>query len=301
MNLVQNTNSSCIVYCHHSMKSNHLCYQFQKRVYTDGIFNNAIDATYIIHLSNNGRESHIENQLSMYHPTDRIFLVINQGYKSCSKSLPEQKPAHDLTDSFLQIFQHANEENYNHILILEDDFEFHPKIKNPEIQREISDFLNSKHTDKFLYYLGCLPYLQSTGFSNHNRLYLSGGTHACIYSRPLRNFILESYKSKDIVDWDVFHNCNLFHYPRFVYKEPLCYQLFSFTENSNHWYNPFGLADGLKQIHQYFQLDKKVEPGHQIFYNLSKFIYVFLLFLFSLPLIILIWLTIREKGGKKRK
>lgn len=284
------------------MDQNKPCYQYKKRVYTDGLLNGAIDATYIIHLNDNGREPDIEKQLSAYHPTNIVYIVINKGYKTCPKNLPDQTPPYDLTDAFLQIFQHANKENYNHILILEDDFLFHPNIKDPAIQRDVCKFLQTKITNNCMYYLGCLPYIQSTGFSNHNRLYLSSGTHACIYSKPLRNYIMESYAQSDIVDWDLFHNCNSFRYPRYIYSQPLCYQLFPPTENSKHWYNPLGLADIIKYLHQQFDLNKQVEPGHQFFYGVSKFIYVFVLFLIACFIaFILKWLVTPGRGVKKQR
>lgn len=284
------------------MEKNKQCYHYKKRVYTDGILNGAIDATYIIHLKDNGREPDIEKQLSEYHPTNTVYIVINKGYKTCPKNLPDQTPPHDLTDAFLQIFQHANKENYNHILILEDDFLFHPNIKDPTIQRDVCEFLQTKRTYKCVYYLGCLPYIQSMGLSNHNRLYMSIGTHACVYSKPLRNHILESYAQTDIVDWDLFHNCNSFRYPRYIYSQPLCYQLFPPTENAKHWYNPLGLADIIKYFHKKFDLDKQVEPGHQYFYGLSKFIYVFILVLLTLSAAFTLkWLVTPGRGVQKQR
>ena len=56
--------------------NNRNCYKFKEYQYSDGLINN-IDATYIIHLENNGRLSDIEKQLSKYHPSDRVFIVFN--------------------------------------------------------------------------------------------------------------------------------------------------------------------------------------------------------------------------------
>lgn len=284
------------------MEQNKQCYHYKQRVYTDGILNGAIDATYIIHLKDNSREPDIEKQLSTYHPTNVVYIVINEGYKTCPKNLPDQKPAHDLTDAFLQIFQHAKYENYKHILILEDDFIFHPNIRDSAIQRDVCEFLSENAENRFVYFLGCIPYIQTTGISNHNRLCLSSGTHACIYSKPLREYIMESFTQDNIVDWDLFHNFNFLYYPRYIYHEPLCYQLCAPTENAKQWYNPLGIADFIKNLHVLMGLDKQVEPGHQYFYGLSKFIYVFILVLLTLSAAFTLkWLVTPGRGVQKQR
>lgn len=249
------------------MEENKTCYHFQTRVYETSLFGTSVDATYILHLKNNGRMSSIESQLKQNQPTNIVYIVENQGYKNCQKKLPEYKPAHDLTDAFLQVFKHAKQHHYDNILILEDDFIF---VSNPQKEcDEIGEFLKTK--DLFIYYLGCIPYLQSFGFT-HNNLYLSSGTHACIYSKKLREEVL-TYHQSDIVDWDVFHNL---HSVRYVYHKPICYQIYSPTENSKHWYNPFGAANAVKFIFSLTGVDKTPEPGHTIHYVLSKLLYLFL-------------------------
>ena len=267
------------------MEENKPCYQFQLRTYEHALFKQ-IDATYIIHLKNNGRESSIEEQLAHSPPSHLVYLVENQGYKTCPKKLHEYKPSHDLTDAFLQIFRHAH--RYNHILILEDDFFFTSSPTLSASCSEIDTFLQTRDS-KFLYSLGCIPYLQSAG-SNHNRLYASTGTHACIYSKPLRTHILNQ-KQSEIIDWDVHTN----QYPRYVYHQPLCYQLFPHTDNSQHWYNPFGLAHLIKYTHSLAGVDKQVEPGYSRMYAFSKMLYVLLC-------ILLVYVMLRFVGlGKKRR
>jgi hypothetical protein len=267
------------------MEENKSCYQFQLRTYERALFQQ-IDATYIIHLKNNGRESSIEEQLSHSPPSHLVYLVENQGYKTCPKKLHEYKPSHDLTDAFLQVFRHAH--RYNHILILEDDFFFTSSPTLSSSCTEIDTFLQTRDS-KFLYSLGCIPYLQSVG-SNHNRLYASTGTHACIYSKPLRTHILNQ-KQSEIIDWDVHTN----QYPRYVYHQPLCYQLFPHTDNSQHWYNPFGLAHLVKFMHSVLGVDKQVEPGYSRMYAFSKMFYILLCAL-------LVYVMLRFVGlGKRRR
>jgi len=260
------------------MNENRKCYNFLLYNFEDGFFEKSVSATYIIHLKGNGRYRDIQDQLKTYHPTNTVYIVENKGFKECSKILPEQKSPYDLTDAFLQVFKHANDENYQHVLILEDDFMFRETIKEPRVHDDINDFLTTKRNERFVYYLGCIPYIQTMGYSNHNMLWLSGGTHACIYSRKLREYVLQHYAPTDIIDWDVFNNMNAHRYARYVYYQPLCYQLWSVTENSKHWYNPLGLADIIKYIIRSFELDSKVEPGHSVFYILSKSLFVLIFF-----------------------
>lgn len=256
------------------MEENRPCYRFQKRTYDDGLFRDAVDATYIIHLKGNGRNPTVEEQLSRHRPSNIVYIIENQGYKKCPKTLHQYKPPYDLTDAFLQAFRHAARHSYKHILVLEDDYIFEKTPDTHIACGEISDFLKKRGTEKFIYYLGCIPYIQSTGFSLHNQLYLSTGTHACIYSKQLRDHILNDHRQSDIIDWDYFHNMNLWHYPRYVYHKPLCYQIYPPTENSKHWYNPMGISDIIKFTHSAAGVDKRVEPGHTTFYFWSKIAYL---------------------------
>ena len=248
------------------MEENKSCYQFQQRIYENVLFQH-VDATYILHLKDNGRLPHIEDQLVHYPPTRIVYLVENQGYKTCPKTLPKHIPPYDLTDAFLQAFRHASLHHYQHILILEDDFTFTTSPTLPESCKDIDAFIQPL-SSSFMYSLGCIPFLQSVG-SNHNRLYLSGGMHACIYSKPLRNHILD-YPQSDIVDWDTFSNMKLASISKYVYYKPLCYQLFPNTENSKHW----EIGSIVKFIFSMTGVDKQVEPGYSIHYAISKLLYI---------------------------
>ena len=83
-------------------KNSSHCYTFKKIKYNKGLLDNAVDATYIIHLEGNGRYDDIMNQLESYHPTKEVYIIFNKGYKKCSKDDRITLPAHDLTDAFLQ-------------------------------------------------------------------------------------------------------------------------------------------------------------------------------------------------------
>jgi hypothetical protein len=108
-----------------------------------GQMNDCIDATYILHLEDNGRMENILKQLEFFSPSNDIYIVVNKGFRKCKKVLPKQQPPHDLVDTYLHVFQHADENNIKgNILILEDDF-----IWSTEINKSISSvstFVNSR-------------------------------------------------------------------------------------------------------------------------------------------------------------
>ena len=271
---------------------NNECYKFKKYTFNDGLFKN-VGATYIIHLENNGRLKSIENQLSLYHPTNIIYIVYNKGYKKCIKEQYIDKAPLDLIDAFYNIFNDAKIKKYENILILEDDFIFNEKIndKKLNISYNIDNFLNTKKHEEFIYYLGCIPYLQSNllNLNYNNTLYLSTGTHSCIYSTKFINNILNKDKKK-IIDWDVYLN---FNYKRYIYYIPLCYQIFPETENSKHWSRGGVLLKYIVKfqffIKQLLRLDKQIEPGYTIMYIFSKVFFI-------LIIILIIYLIIKIFG-----
>jgi hypothetical protein len=219
--------------------------------------------------------------------------VFNKGYKKCEKDKYIDKPPLDLIDAFFNIFNDAKIKKYENILILEDDFIFNEKIndKKLNIPYHIDNFLDIKKNEEFTYFIGCVPYLQSNflNLNYHNTLYLSGGTHSCIYPKKFINNILN--KDKDlIVDWDVYLNLN---YKRYVYYMPLCYQLFTETENSKYWSRGNFILKYIVSfqfyIYKILGLDRKVEPGYTIMYIFSKVFFI-------LIIILIIYLIIKIFG-----
>lgn len=281
------------------------CYNFKKIKYNTGLLDEAVDATYIIHLEGNGRYDDIMNQLKTYHPTKEVYILFNKGYKKCKKDEHIKLPAHDLVDAFLQVFKHAKNENYDNILILEDDFIFTEKIKKTSTQQDICTFLNNNKNKDYQYFLGCLPYLQlpCTLDSKHYINICSGGTHAVIYTKKNRERLL-NVNQKDITDWDYY---SFTHSRRYAYCEPVCYQLFPDTDNSNNWHKDnyilYMISKLAKKILNLFKLDTQIEPGYSIFYLYSK-IFAFTIIILILVIIYKISITLfkhKIKVSKKIK
>ena len=206
------------------------CYEIETRKYSDGLLD--VSATYIIHLTNNGRERDIETQLSQLHPSHLVHIVHNAGYKKCAKALEVQSPPYDLTDAFMTVFRDAQRRGYGDILILEDDFQFdvgEMHTHAPNINR----FMHSHPNELYVYRLGVMPIVVVPTLTDTNtyRGY-SVGTHCVIYSRAHIQYCITH--SPKIDDWDLYHNTNSVS-ANYIYYKPLCYQLFPVTENQNSW------------------------------------------------------------------
>ena len=91
---------------------NNNCYKFKKLTFNKGFFDESVDATYIIHLENNGRLDSIYNQLKQYIPTKIVYILFNKGYKKCEKDDFIYKPGHDLVDAFFTIFKDSIGTNF---------------------------------------------------------------------------------------------------------------------------------------------------------------------------------------------
>jgi hypothetical protein len=278
-----------------------MCYKYKKIIFNNPIFENTVDATYIIHLKGNGRLKNIINQLSIYHPTKIVYILFNKGYKKCNKLSFITNPPLDLVDCNINIFNHAKSLKYNNILVLEDDFIFSKNILDKQHINNINSFIidNILNTE-FCYLLGCLPLFAIPNFSDLNtyQYLISGGMHSVIYSKKYRNKIL-NLNQKDIHDWDLYSW--KFIKNRYCYYKPLCYQLFSETENFNYW----GFNTLLRYIMQYIliltrylfiflKMDQQPEPGFSYFYIFGKIspiiLYIILYFIknyvTSLPFIV---------------
>ena len=261
------------------------CYRFEKFIFQKGLLDNCVDATYIIHLEDNGRFESIMNQLDEYHPTKLTYVVFNKGYKNCEKEIYITIPPYDLVDAFLKVFKHANQNNYNNILILEDDFIFHEDIKKKCIQKDICSFIKKQKNKNFIYFLGCIPLLlMPFDYNNHYKILSSAGTHSCIYSKQNRIETLKMNQQK-IKDWDDYHRMYSIKY---TYYKPLCYQIFPETKNSKHWTINYKYC---QFILIFFNLNNSPEPGYSYFYVLSKILF-YLLIIFLILLIYLIYIFI---------
>ena len=263
------------------------CYDIKKNTYKKGILDNSVDATYIIHLKDNGRFEHIQEQLKEYQPTKNVYIVYNKGFKKCQKKLIEQISYQDLSDAFLQCFKHANENNYNNVLILEDDFIFSPNIKKSENINSINDFLNKKKNEEFIYYLGCNPILIIPCSSDlkHYKSFKSCSTHAIVYSKKARTKTL----NLNLKHWDVIIENGINN--RYLYHTPVCYQTYPDTENKASWSEKDNAIIGYlkNKVITVLNLDKSPEPGFSIIYFIAKYLIPLKMIFSTIMFIVIIW------------
>jgi len=281
------------------MINNH-CYDFKLIIKNKGIFDNFVDATYILTLVGSDRQSNIDEQLKLYAPTKKIYIVYNKGYKKCDKILIKHIPPYDLSNSYLNTIDHSLKNNYNNILILEDDFIFSPLIKNEDVIHDIHYFFIKNKDKTFYYNLGTIPlifYPNINIFNNTFRGFDCRLSHAIIYTKKIQIDIIE-HKNNNIMNWDNFLTRKYLNY---FYKYPLCYQLFTKTENQNYWcvedifpfhcFIQYSLTNNTIKI---LKLDKRAQPGFNIIYIMS-FILNYLIFLIIIIIIIYILFQILEK------
>ena len=258
------------------------CYTFKRLEVVEGLFDPSVDATYVITLEGNGRYERVQEQLQKYHPTKELYIMTNRGYKRCKKNLKREIPRYDLTDAFITVFKHANQQGYKNVLVLEDDFIFSDRVFDPKTLKTVNSFISARTDTNFIYLLGCLPQLQAPYDMNHNICIFSGGMHAVVYSRLSRDMALHDYGTTTIDDWDVYYNWRL---NRYTYYEPLVYQLFPMTENRKQWAAPEIALHIAAFYIQLLKLDVNVEPGYSIFYAFSKVLFYIIILL----AIALIW------------
>lgn len=255
--------------------------------YDDGILNDCVDVTYIIHLEGNGREPDIMKQLQKIHPTNTVHIVYNKGYRKCGKELGITTPYDDLIHCYLWIFEHYkssqkdNATRKKNVLILEDDFIFNDKITEIETRKKIENTLETIQHNRFSFRLGCVPFLLFPRTTYTYASLFAGGSHCIIYNEKCVDYTLSNREY--VRDWDEY--CNI-HTKQYIYKEPLCYQLITETENQKTWgdVNIFLKNITVPLLIKYFKLlrlDKQVEPGYSIAYKIG------LLFTFILLCLVL--------------
>lgn len=254
------------------------CYTLKEYKYKDGFFSKHINATYIIYLSGSSRMTNIMSQLEKYHPTDTVYVLINKPFKYCDKKIFKKSIAYDIIDANIYIFNHAKQNNYSNILVLEDDFVFSSEITNKIHINNINSFINDHSDTDFVYQLGCAPIL-SIPYNSYTFITFSGGAHANIYSHKAYIRYIDEYNKNSMdsftyisgldsyIAFDNYKWINLY-----MYYKPLCYQIYPLTDSRKEW--NYSLATfGISLL----GIDKNPEPGTSILYFLSKLLFIIII------------------------
>jgi hypothetical protein len=251
------------------------CYRFEKYTFTDGIFSDTVDATYIIHLEGNGRLESVKKQIAEIHPTNTVYIVFNKGFKKCKKPLKVQNSMYDITYTNLEVFKHSKLNNYSNILVLEDDFIFNKDIRLTRHKTNINKFLMENSNKKFIYHLGALPFI-TIPYNLYTYTSLCLAAHASIFTAKAQTYILDYAINNDIDDWDMFLLKKIW---RYVYYTPMCYQIFPETENKLNWKQMELLTYTTNKFISYTNFDKQPEPATSYIYIIANLVSFILLIL----------------------
>ena len=223
------------------MNVNQKCYYFEDITLKEtGFFDNIIDCCYVLTMENSKRSKNINYRLSiMGYPCKKIRIQYNKGFRNCEKVLKEQKTNYDIIDANNNVFLDAKKNKFKNIMVLEDDFIFTDRVKNPEIIKDVENLFDSM--DVNIFNLGPILFI-------YNPLYLIYRKHNCIkcqfapiahgmiYSPKFYNKFTEEYRLNKITNPHFDYNFNNFFIDGiYCHSNLLCIQSFSETENSKNW------------------------------------------------------------------
>jgi len=278
------------------------CYNFERLEFEKGgIFDGFVDATYIMTMKGSKRSEEVYKKLKEFNPTRIVYVVHNKGFKKCKKILYEQKIPYDVINSYYGALNHSYKMHYNNTIILEDDFEFDLELINQKTVSHIQKFFHDYKDRTFFYNLGGLPILLQYPFLidfYHYKTWQTFPSHSIIYTRNVRDEILKNvyYPTEKVEFFDLYITKK---FESYVYKYPLCYQVFPDTEQSQLWTNPFS-----KFIIHSTNLNKKSKPGYQILFHcvlVVNYIFYFAIIFILLFFIIYSILKIVNKKIKNKK
>tara|TARA_Y100001958_G_C21086683_1_gene441199 strand:- start:93 stop:932 length:840 start_codon:yes stop_codon:yes gene_type:complete len=255
------------------------CFEYKYISFNRGILDNLIDAVYIVLLNGSKRAKFVYQQIYDYKLSKNNFIQINESFKNCyNNTMCKQTVGHHLINNNINILKHANEKNYNNILVFEDDFILDPKIKNKKIIKNLEDFINNNNFN--LYFLGVIPIMFNSVSINHMKLSYFLCTHSVIYSKSARNLLIKTYEKNSCLlgadlDGPYFQNLP----KKYMYKSPLCFQNFPQTENRKNWDNLYK-----NFVLKIFELEKrnvkKIKRGFENIYLIIYSIHLLIIILF---------------------
>ena len=259
-------------------------YTFKELTFKYGLFDSFIDCTYIIHnenknsKNNSNKLKNIQYQLKKYKPSKKLFIYVNKDVKYKNK---DNKINFNLHDIYFHIFQHSLQKNYNHILILHENFIFKRLILQEDISN-INNFIKENEHNKIILSIGTFPLLYYMVNKNFNKSLLSLYSYSTIYSKQMRTYLLEN--KNNYFNYNTYFNT---YSNTYFYKKPLIYQ--KFDEKNKEKMNYFILAY-MKLLNFEKKPEKAIENTYKISYIFSNafFIFISLVLLFIIYFIYLL-------------
>lgn len=248
------------------------CFRREDLDFENTLFENVVDACYLITMEKSTRRKQYMSQLHHYKPFNKIQIIHNAGFRNCQKDPKITTPMQDIADVYAQIFKECIQQNKQRVLIFEDDFFFVDSCE--ELKTYILDiqmFLD-KSPDFMTYNLGALPYFMFPSSINlEHYIYKGGASHSIIYSAKAMINYVRDYESMTCSS-DTYWNAYLENY---AYHKPFCFQLCPKTENSDHWCK---YVDINALLRSYFKADETHEHLFPFAYCASKTFSLFALF-----------------------
>lgn len=208
------------------MENKH-CYYYKYIKQKNGIFENIVDAVFILLMENSKREHDIFKQLDKYNLHSNVIIQYNKGFNLCKKKLLKNYTHYDLMDANFQVFNYSIEKNYNNILILEDDFIITKNIYKKEYVNAISNFVKNK--DYNVLSLGAFPYIKQCFGKYISKCFYITCAQAIIYNK--KYFQIFKNRIKKYKHVDDFKNVSKLY----MTNIPIIIQPFPITENMKNW------------------------------------------------------------------
>ena len=214
-----------------------------------GVLDGAAAASFVLTDPGSSRREVLRAELTTLRPSRRVFVVENDGYRTCSKRLCQNASNYDIFDAYAGIMKFAIARwPDSPIALFEDDFFWAvDKPTSPPGQSirdqlaEVVSFVASNAADLDHYSLGCVPTCTLSKWSNdgrHRRVRgLCGGAHAMLHTPSGMKAFMSELEADPCIG-GLKHVENFFaNHREAVYHEPLAYQMLvpGDTENSKTW------------------------------------------------------------------
>ena len=219
-----------------------------------------VDAVYVVRTSN-GFMDKVKEELEKGEWCKQIHLLTET---TCSK--------HD-------IFNHSMQADYDTVLILNDTCFLNTSVNDANFA-DINACLTQHRSERYVYYLGCLP-LSMVSLSNHNYRTFAVDGYAAIYSKAFIAYALQRMSS--ITNWDLFQ---LVHCVCYTYTFPLTFTNSNIKESQNTPLYFKTIVCFAKFVVQTVSFDGQHVLGYKLCYVLAKYT-IFLVLVLILFVIIL--------------
>tara|TARA_Y100000590_G_scaffold427029_1_gene536768 strand:+ start:2128 stop:2979 length:852 start_codon:yes stop_codon:yes gene_type:complete len=212
------------------MENKH-CYYFKYIKQENGIFENIVDAVFILLMENSPREQNVFKQLYEYKLHSNVIIQYNKGYKLCKKKLFKNQSNYDLLDANIQVFNYSQNKNYENILVLEDDFIITKNIYKKEYIEAISNFVKNK--DYNVLSLGNTGWIKKKKYNKYIlECFIYGCAQANMYNKQYFKLLKKHLDLNKIKHVDEFSNIKKLY----MMDIPIIIQAFPETDNIKTWY-----------------------------------------------------------------